>query len=228
MKIGIVGANGFVGSALCRNFHKNNEVIKINKNNYEKEKMEAYDVLINSAMPSAKYWANTNPYEDFKKTVELTADLAYNWKYKKIIQISTISVEKLDSSYSINKKAAEVILNFKNSLIVRLGTLYGIGLKKGVLFDLLNGNTVYANQKSEFDFIDIDFCTKWILDNLDKKDTVSLGAKNTISLREIVEKFQIKANFEGKTNNIFSKNIPEGMPNSNEVFTFIENYIKQN
>ena len=83
MRIGIIGANGFVGSALCRNIHQNDEIIKINKSNYDDKKSKTYDVLINSAMPSAKYWANTNPYEDFEKTVGLTADLTYNWKYEK-------------------------------------------------------------------------------------------------------------------------------------------------
>ncbi len=226
MKVGIVGAKGFVGSALCRNAHKNNEVIQINKNNYEEEKSKTYDILINSAMPSTKYWASTNPFDDFKKTVELTADLTYNWKYEKIIQISTISVEKLDTPYAINKKAAEDILNFKNSLIVRLGTLYGIGLKKGPLFDLLNKNKVYTDKKSQFDFIDVDYCAKWIIENQDREGVVTLGAKDTTSLEEIANRFNIKGEFEGSINKIFSENAKNDMPSSKEVLSFIENIQK--
>jgi nucleoside-diphosphate-sugar epimerase len=226
MRIGVIGANGFVGSALCRNHNENDEIIQINKNNYEEEKKEKFDVLINSAMPSAKFWANTNPYEDFKKTVGLTADLAYNWKYKKIIQISTISVENSDTPYAINKKAAETILNFKNSLVIRLGTLYGIGLKKGPLFDLLNGNKVYMDKKSQFDFIDVDYCAKLIVDNMDKNGICTLGAKDTTTLEEIEEKFGIVGNFEGSINEIFSKNVKNNMPSSKEVFSFIENIQK--
>ena len=226
MKIGIVGAKGFVGSALCRNIHQNDEIIKISKNNYNDEKLKTYDVLINSAMPSAKYWANTNPYEDFEKTVGLTADLAYNWKYEKFIQISTISVENLDTPYAINKKAAETIMNFKNSLIIRLGTLYGNGLKKGPLFDLLNKNKIHTDKKSQFDFIDVDYCAKWIIENMNKNGLVTLAAKDTTSLEEIMKRFNIKGEFEGSINNIFSKNIKNDMPSSKDVFSLIENIQK--
>ena len=174
-----------------------------------------------------KFWANNNPYTDFKKTVELTADLVYNWNYEKFIQISTISTENpKNSPYGINKKAAELISNYKKSLIVRLGTIYGVGLQKGPLYDLLAGNKLYVDIKSRYDFIDVDFCAKWIFKNLHQEDVVSLGANDTTSLQEISEKLNIKPIYQGEEDFIFSENTESGMPSSKEVYSFIESHYK--
>ncbi|MGI0021287.1 MAG: NAD-dependent epimerase/dehydratase family protein [Nitrososphaeraceae archaeon] len=227
--IGIVGARGFLGSTLCKAAKSYNfQTIEITRENYDKYKREKFDILINSASPSKKYWALKNPYLDFQATVMLTADLTYNWNYEKLVQMSSMSVndEKSKHPYTINKKAAEIITSYKNSLIIRLSNLYGDGLSKGPLFDLLNSRRIYVDIKSEYSFISTDFVAKWIFDNLDRDGVVQVGARDTISLLEISKILGLKAEWEGNVERIHSSNVEEGMPYANEVLKFANQYVK--
>ena len=69
-KIGIIGSEGFLGKTLCK-ISKNYEyeIIEISKLDYENQKSKTFDILINTATPSKKFWASKNPYLDFQKTV---------------------------------------------------------------------------------------------------------------------------------------------------------------
>lgn len=227
--IGIIGSNGFLGKSLCRiskNF--NYEIIEITKENYNQYKPKNFDILINAATPSKKFWAFQNPYLDFEKTVGLTADIVYNWNYEKLIQISSISAEEYmdQHPYSINKKAAEIISSFKNSLIVRLGSLYGEGLNKGPLYDLLNSNQLFVDLNSEYNYISVDFVSEWIFKNLNRLGLVELGAYNSISLAEIATVLNFKVNFSGRLEKILSTKIESGMPSSKDVLSFAKNFRK--
>ena len=226
-RIGIVGAGGFFGKALCKvSGDFNFQIIQITRENFENHKKDKFDVLINTAMPSKKYWASINPYSDFQKSVGLTADLVYNWNYEKFIQISTISVNEIENKhpYGINKKAAEIIASHAESLIVRLGTIYGDGLSKGSLFDLLNSNKLYVDTKSEYDFISTDFVAKWIFTNIERTGVVELGAKDTISLQEIAKTLNLNVNGGERFECIFSSHIEDDMPCAKEVLKFAKNY----
>lgn len=226
-KIGIIGANGFFGSALCRNGKKqSHEIVQITRQNFDRYKKEFFDIIVNSATPSKKYWALHNPYDDFVQTVQLTADLAYNWNYNKLVQISTMSANDLETihPYTINKKAAEVISSYKKFLIVRLSNLFGEGLNKGPLFDLLTSKKIFVDIKSEYSFIDTDFVANWIFENLHREGIVQVGARDTISLQKIAEKLNLEVKWSGKLERIFSKNLEPGMPSVEEVWKFIEKH----
>ena len=158
----------------------------------------------------------------------MTADIVYNWKYEKLIQISSESAAdyKQHHPYSIKKKSAEIISSYKNHLIIRLGALYGEGLVKGALYDLLNSNLVYADSKSEFNYISTDFISNWIFQNLDKNGLVELGACDTISLIEIANQLDLNINASGKLIKIFSSGIQPNMPSAKNVLEFAKNYQK--
>ena len=228
-KIGVVGAQGFLGKTLCKYAQNHDfEVIEITRKTFSKQSKQNYDFLINSATPSAKFWAQNNPYSDFQKTVELTANLVYNWNYQKFIQISTITAKEIISKhpYAINKRAAEIIALHKDSLIVRLGALYGDRLKKGPLYDLLNSKKIFVDLKSEYNYISTDFVANWILNNLERKGTVELGAQDTLSLEQIAKKLNLDIEYQGKYEKIYTQDIEKGMPKANEVWNFINNYQK--
>lgn len=229
-KIGIIGSKGFLGSALSKvSIEYDHKIVEISRDNYPKHKTEKFDIIINAATPSKKYWASQNPFSDFMATVTLTADLIYNWNYKKLIQISSMSVNEDGTKhpYAINKKAAEIITSYKNPLIVRLSNLYGDGLRKGPLYDLLNSNKLYVDIKSEYSFISTDFVSKWIFDNLHKEGIIQVGAKDAISLSEIAKRLDLSVNWEGKIECIRSSNIEKGMPSVNDVWQFIDKYINR-
>lgn len=227
--VGIIGSKGFLGRSLCK-ISKNYdyEIIEISRDNYEHHKSKKFDVLINSATPSKKFWAFDNPYIDFQKTVDLTADLTYNWNYEKLIQISTISAKDYSNHhpYAINKKSAEIIASYKNHLIVRLGTLYGEGLNKGALYDLLNSKQLFVDIKSEYDYISTDFVSQWIFQNFNRSGLVELGARDTISLLDIANDLSLQINSSGRLEKIYSTQLEPGMPSAKDVLYFAKNYDK--
>ena len=65
-KIGIIGSSGFVGKALVISSKELDiPIISITKENFKKYALETFDILIHAAMPSGKYWAKNNPFEDY-------------------------------------------------------------------------------------------------------------------------------------------------------------------
>lgn len=228
MKVGIVGAAGFVGSALCRAAQDNQtELFQITRANSSRFKSLEFDVLINASMPSKRYWALNNPTEDVMASVLQTAELFYSWNYKKFVQISSLSaILQPDIPYGAHKRAAEVIVESReNTLIVRLGALYGDGLDKSALFDLVNHNHIYVDINSEYNYADVDFVARWIMNNLNANGIKEVGAMDTISLLEISRGVWDNPLYSGRTENIFSNTIEEGMPSSKLVLDFV-NKIK--
>ncbi len=226
-KLGIVGANGFLGKTLVevsKDFDF--KTIEITRKNFDEYTDYKFDILINAAMSSKKYWASKNPFLDFQQGVELTAELVFNWNFDKFIHISSISVNEIETKhpYSINKKAAEIIASYPKSLIVRLGALYGKGLQKGALYDLLNSNKLYVDLNSEYNYICTDFVSRWIYSNIDQEGIVELGAVDTISLHEIAKFLDLKVESGERYERIFSSNIESGMPHADEVLKFAMNH----
>jgi len=223
-RIALIGANGFVGSELYQALTKKKSlhVEKVIRNNYSNWKKQQFDIVINAAMPAARFWAKNNPYEDFVETVQKTADIVYGWKYKKLIQISTISARtELDSVYGRHKAAAEALCNYGDNLIVRLSSMYDDSLKKGALIDILKGNKVYVDGKSRYAFASLEFVCKWIANNLGKKGIREIGAKNSISLKEIVDHLKLSVEFEGRIDIQEVENPMPDFPDARQVFTFM-------
>ena len=226
-KVAVVGASGFVGKAIVRQSknYKDLSIVEVTRENFEDCKKETYDVVINTAMPSKRYWALNNPVEDILETVVKTSKIFYEWKYDKFVQISTVSAEtQLDIPYGSHKKVAEEIVRNldPNALIVRLGSLYGEGLSKSALYDIANKKHFYVDIDSEYDYVDVDFVGKWILENLSSKGIKKIGAKDTISLREVCKKFWSSPTFEGRLEKICFQKPEKGMPSSREVIKFLE------
>lgn len=228
MKIVIIGSNGFVGKALCRNFKNYDyEVFEVTRENYDKYKSLEYDVLINTAMPSKRFWAFNNPVDDVKETITKTAKLLYEWNYKKFIHISSLSAKiQLDIPYGVHKRASEVLVENKdNTLIVRLGALYGDGLDKSALFDLINHNKIYVDINSEYNYIDIDVATEWIVNNMNEVGTKEIGACDTISLLDISKNTWDNPIYTGKKEIVYSEDIEKGMPSSREVLKYVRRFL---
>ena len=227
--VAIIGANGFVGKALCRASSKLGfKTIRVTRQNYDELKQHMYDYVINSAMPSKRFWSLNNPVEDCTETILKTADIFYKWKYNKFIQISSISATKqLNMPYGIHKRAAEIIVeNNENTLIVRLGALYGSGLLKSALFDLVNKNHIYVDINSEYNYIDVDTAAEWIMKNIDKTGIKNVGAKDTISLLQISKGIWDNPSYEGRLEKLYFEENDEKMPSANEVLKYVSS-LKQ-
>lgn len=159
-KVGIIGSSGFIGKAL-------NDKLKTkylyNSRNINKIKKISFDELYCCA-PSSLIWkANKNPGKDLKNIVKLCLNLT-GLKVKKFILISSIEVyqrqsvcnefsakNEIGSSYGSNRLFFEnfVTKNFKKSIIVRLPVVYGIGLKKNLIFDLIHQKRTHLINKND-------------------------------------------------------------------------------
>tara|TARA_Y100001968_G_scaffold299640_1_gene310461 strand:- start:1097 stop:1780 length:684 start_codon:yes stop_codon:yes gene_type:complete len=223
--IALIGANGFVGKSIKKYIlnEKNKLITCVTRENYETAKNEKeYDILINAAMPSKRFWAKRNPKKDFHETVEKTFNIVNDWKSSKIIQISSISARsQLDTIYGRHKAAAEKLVENTNNLILRLGPMYGKSLNKGVLIDIKNNDNVYVSKESLYCFAPVEWVGQWISENLHLSGTIDLGSNSAIQLNEIAKKIDSKSKFIGPVDNqIISKEI-KGAPEALDVIDFV-------
>jgi len=224
ISVAVIGASGYVGSAVSAALacSPSRAVISVTRANYAEMRDRSYDVLINAAMPAARFWAKNNPDKDFVETVQKTADLIYGWRYGKFIQISTVSARcQLDTVYGRHKAAAEKICGFGDNLIVRLGPMYNKGLNKGVLIDILHCRKVFVDAESKYCFAPLEFAASWISDNLGRSGIVEVGARTAISLREAADHIGADVEFVGAVDNQEIEHPEPGFPDAREVFGFL-------
>ena len=226
LSVAVIGFKGYVGSALYQALLNSAKysVVGVTRENYSAMKEQNFDIIINCAMPSARFWAKNHPAEDFVETVKKTADLIYGWKFKKFVQVSTVSARcQTDTVYGRHKLAAEKLCDYGDNLIVRLGALYGENMKKGALADMLAGKKVFVDKTSRYSFISVLFCASWLASNLDRHGIVELGGKDAIALEDVAKHIGAKIEFEGKVNHQDIAGTEENLPEAASVLDFIDN-----
>ena len=226
--IALFGSKGFVGSEISKSLKKlRYDVFEISRESFKQSLGKEFDYVINASTPAARFKSKNNPLWDFEETVEKTAKIFYGTKFKKFIQISSVSARcQTDTIYGRNKLAAESIVNNGNSLIIRLGPMFGLDLRKGVLMDMLYNSKVYIGKKSRYAFAPVDFATNWIAKNMDRNGIWEVGAKNSISLENLVGKLGLNVEFEGLEDHQEIQTIEEDYPDVNLVIDFMKNQEK--
>lgn len=225
LTVAVFGANGFVGSKIYSSLVKSGkyEVTPVTRDTYPESIGKFYNIVINSAMPGARFWANNNPDKDFVETVHKTANILYGCKFDRFVQISTVSVRyQPETIYGKHKLLAEKLCDRDNNLIIRLGSMFGDGLVKGVLIDMLNGRKVHIDRKSRYSFCDVRFVGEYIANHLDLKGVKEVGARNTISMEEIAEYLKSPSEFEGDVEVHEIQNPDPSFPDAKKVFGFLD------
>lgn len=167
-KTALIGSTGFVGKNLdtagqfTDRYHS--------KNIHEIAGTE-YDTIVCAGVSAVKWWANKHPQEDWQGIQKLLDGLAATRAHTFVL-ISTIDVypspdgvdeatllDDVDNHiYGKHRYKVEGFIkeHFENHYILRLPALFGPGLKKNVLFDLLNDNCLdVINPKSRFQYYDV-------------------------------------------------------------------------
>ena len=223
--IALIGAKGFVASSINKYLFNNKNILLtlVTRENYELARIEKkYDIIINASMPSKRFWAKQNPYQDFCETVEKTFNIINDWQSSKIIQISSISARsQLNTVYGRHKAAAEKLINNERDLIIRLGPMYGNSLNKGVLIDIKNDHQVYVSKESLYCFAPVDWVGEWICKNMHLSGIIEVGGSNAIKLEEVAKQVGSKSIFTGPVDNqVISKEIANA-PEARKVIDFL-------
>ena len=149
----LIGYTGFIGSNL-KNQYKFDDLYN-SKNIYEIEG-KFYNLIVCSGAYARKWYANKHGEEDLKQIKILCKHLSRT-NASKLVLISTISVYEdfRKNNYGMNRLFLEKFLGkiFPNFTIVRLPSLFGLGLKKNSIYDLINNDTSYLpNQASKIQY----------------------------------------------------------------------------
>jgi hypothetical protein len=252
LKNALIGSTGFVGSSIA-----NAEIFGFKEFFSSKNMHEAagksFDLVV-CAAPSAKKWyAIQNPQEDMMLIQNLINDLKLI-SAKKFVLISTVDVYEVPfnknedddpepsnlNPYGFHRRLLEKFIenNFLNSCIIRLPGLFGVGLKKNIIFDLLN--------KNEISKINISNIYQWYPINRLQSDlqviiksdikliNISPEPMETIRLISLfdIDKTGLSSNEIDKNYNIRTKHInllngSDGYHlNASEVVSELQSYIK--
>lgn len=161
----LVGATGFVGSTLGRQAHFES---KFRSTTIGGIAGQHFDTVVCCAAPAQKWIANREPEADRRNIESLVSHLD-GLSCGRFVLISTVDVFK-DSTgavestavdeaglhpYGLHRRQLEKFVSrrFAGSLTVRLPGLVGPGLRKNVVYDLLNDNNLQAvDSRNVFQF----------------------------------------------------------------------------
>ena len=199
-RVAVVGARGYVGRGIALALRERGAVdlVEVTRESYDAARAGRYDVVVNAAMPSARFRARKEPAWDFEETVRKTADLLYGWDFGKLVQVSSVSARcQLDTAYGRHKAAAERLCDPARDLVVRLGPMYSDDLEKGVLVDILAGRKVWVDGSSRYGFAPRDWVASWIAGNLERTGIAEVGGRDALPLREVADRVGADVEFEG-------------------------------
>lgn len=155
LRTGLIGHTGFVGSVLKAS-HDFTDLY--NSRNFQDMAGTSFDTLVCAGVSAVKWAANKNPEEDWAAISSLI-EVLDRVTVTELILISTIDVYP-DPSLSLDETAVIgpevnhaygrhrlrlekwVQQRFPLSRVVRLPALFGPGLKKNALYDLIHDNGV--------------------------------------------------------------------------------------
>lgn len=222
VRVAVVGASGFFGAVLTQALSRqHHDVTPVTRATYDDARRGTYDVVINTAMPSKRFWARQHPDLDFAGTVGRTADLLYGWTFGRFVQISSVSARcERDTVYGRHKAAAEVLCERPDALVVRLTALYGAAMTKGAIVDIVSNSPVYVDGESRYAFTPVEFAAGWVADHLDQTGLVEVGARDTVSLREVADALGRYVTFSGPREHQFVESPDPAWPSAHEVVTF--------
>jgi nucleoside-diphosphate-sugar epimerase len=128
--------------------------------------------------------------------------------------------------YGRHKADAEKLCEAAGALIVRLGPMYGPGMTKGVLVDMLEGKKVYIDGSSRYAFAPTNFVASWIASNLGRSGLVEVGARDSLTLKEVAGHLGATVEFEGAVDHQEIQNPAAGFPSARDVLAFLDDRRK--
>lgn len=199
MKSALIGYTGFVGSNLAR---QNKFTDLYNSKNIDDIDGKEYDLVVCSAARAEKWRINQEPEKDMAEIESLIKHLK-TLTVKNFVLVSTVDVYKspngvnedtpieLESLHSYGKNRfylEEFCRDNFGALVMRLPGLFGTGLKKNVIFDLLHDNNVEKiHHGGSFQYYNLDNIWQDIQTALDKSLSLVNLATEPVRTDEIAK-----------------------------------------
>lgn len=165
----LIGHTGFVGGNLLARGEFSH---LFNSSNFRQMRGQSFDEVWCAGVSAVKWWANKNPRED-KAAIDALLEVLGTVTAGHMVLLSTVDVfaspiEVYEDSptpvdglhaYGAHRLAVEdfVRQRFASHTIVRLPGLFGDGLKKNIIYDLLHDNQLEnIDSRSVFQFYGLD------------------------------------------------------------------------
>ncbi|KUP94613.1 sugar nucleotide-binding protein [Tritonibacter horizontis] len=165
----LIGHTGFVGSTLARarDFDRT-----VNSTTINEIRGQTFDLVVNCGVPAEKWRANKEPDQDRANIASLMEVLS-TISARRFVQISTIDVFKTPvnvdettdpiqqglHAYGLHRLELErfIATDFPKVTTLRLPGLFGRGLKKNIIFDLMHQRLLEnINPNSAFQWYPLD------------------------------------------------------------------------
>ena len=233
----LIGHTGFVGSNILSQTTFDH---CYNSQNIKDIRGKEYDLVVCAGVSSIKWKANKFPEEDFLQIENLINNLNQT-NFKKIILISTIAVydNPADNAYGRNRLFLENYLTNKYpTTIIRLPALFGKGLKKNAIYDLLHQEHEYLpNSKSQFQYYSLDNLWSDICVAIEKHIKVLNIATEPVPFYDIMKLFN-RTEVQNSNKPIITENMKSShchywgkkgdyLYNSSEIMAELKQFIKK-
>lgn len=211
MKIAVVGSHGLLGNVVYRllSLDKRYEVYPVNRYMDKSYKID-FDYCVNCNGSSLKYQADIDPAGAYIASVDSTYQLIRNIKAKTFIHISSVDVysgvygnhEAMEihynelGAYGKTKFLAEQAVQFMAPRwnILRCCSVIGPGLKKGIVYDLLNKAIMRVKFNTGIQLItseEIASIIATIIDNKIYNNVFNVCGEGIITVDKIAEELAI-------------------------------------
>lgn len=211
MRVLVLGAKGFIGSAIAAEaVRRGCDVLAVDRGGYAAAVGSACDILINASGNSRKYIDDRDPVRGFELSVASTLHALRDFRFGLFVQVSSGALYPreddpaqngeetgfslpLRTAYGFHKWLAEqlVLQHAPRQLIFRIGGAVGPGLWKNAIYDLLSGSPLFVHPDSELQFIDTRDIARTVLDLCGREEVLNqvfnLCGRGTVSIRQVAQ-----------------------------------------
>ncbi len=225
--VGVLGFQGFVGSAIFQALKERSSIhtVGINRHSFEDNEIRKlrFDYLIHSGNPAGRFYANSNPQDDYHETVEKTRIILREFNFNRFFLVSSLSCRTAPNTpYGSNRlKCEQIVRKVLNATILRLGPMYGGTRTRDTLHDLVHSRDIFYAKDTKYSYADIAWIGKFFASNLChfSTDLFEIGAKNFVSLEEIAFHIGSKSRFLGPNDDQIIRGFQDG-PDARLVLNF--------